>query len=1798
MRMVPPSGHTDGHDSRQARAGMPVQRGGTAITPMRGSGSGTAFGDAITALTRRRIEIFDGAGGDWRFAESLKSVSEDTAQEYEGRTILELIQNGHDALAAGGTGRIAVLAIRREDGGGVLYVANEGTGFTEENFKAITELALSSKGAGEGIGNKGLGFRSVLQLTDWPEIYSKASPASDSFDGYCFRFARPDDIHAIVDDTALAGRVIQGISPLALPVPADATDPVLKELAADGFSTVVRLPLRHDHAWGLVVAQAAEVVDDEAPLLLFLDRVRELVVEIRDADGGGTRRVLSRAQRRSDLVELRSADWISEVDLGDAGHYLLARRTLEAEALRVAIERSVEVHGIDVKWLDWQGEAWVGVALRLDRPLAQSGRMYTFIPMSEASSAPFSGHVHAPFFTKLARLEISEAVPLNDLLLDQLAVLCVDLTRRLRLETAHDRASDLVLDLMCWDTPARLDKAVNGQLAAEPILPLEGGESWGTLRDTYAWPDGRRPWRVLTAEALARAGAPLLATSVGQARHARADRLAKAVVSRAMRPPLVRTADWVEAVAEEIRAEGGELTSPRWGDFYNDVAQAFVGQHTALRGRRIILDQDGGLRPALGGAAEPGKKDKKEGTVFFHPGDEHADTVTRVPGDLKALRRRISFTHPGITWESPGRDFLQRGGLVRSYQLDQVLDALHDLLRARPSDALSRDALTFALRQFPVLTRAQRDRLSRVAFRVPLAEGAWARAANCSFSPGWGTEGARRLEKFLEAGGSRIPEFAAQRRRWISGPDDWPVPVRDREAYLEFLTAIGVADGLRLSTVGDRLGAHHGNDLAPHLLALRFGLGDTLGQAWVADVRSRWTKFAHPWTPYQFQRPPAHLPGATEVAGLGPTARREFAELLILGFRTWRDEQFDVTVHRPTYNFEDQHSWPTPFASFLRRMPWLPVEDAESDGPAFVTPDEAWFSTDGELPGFVPSLPLQTRRLLADKAAAARLRRCGLRSWEDPRHAGAAVQHLGEILHRGDVPSYLSVSFKKHYGRAWSHLAQNARWPWFPGEEVRLAVSRGNALGTFVPAAEGVPVHVCDEQAPLKEALVELAGHPVLVAGPESGDAIVQMANARGIRTLRTSATDVQVRHRDGEPITPTGHADTLIDGREWLVTVVALAVELKSGAFLRRSERGVRALLQRLRTVRVVRADEVEVVISGVLTEPPPTTRALPLPDADHPTVVVWRSEEGWDELQACTSALAQLLGRPGLQDVLELVLVKLERQLDTHDPERIDDRTLAMALDTTEAKVAEIRRNLTGDVHDTVRLLRPALCCLLGSAWDEERARALDRAAGEDELVQIVGRYTVSLPVPAAELVALARSCTTPAELRDELGLDFQRFNEALSTLGPGYAPYSHPDLHEQAFGDFVHAHAGALVDRLRERYVAAARDGADLSAYAEARRLHDLLPDPDWLPRFITPPENEMRARAQTWLRSCGADDDLGRTTDLPPVDRLRELNATALDALVPALARLVSAWCRRHGAPVPAGWQGAPLLEARTFLDGSGLSDLIELSEGQLLDVVRRGVGWPTGMPLTADAGLLGLTPADLAPRTGAAQGTAGSRGAGPATIMIGEKEVAVGRDHFSAIADLASKTVDEAFLAQSGKVRLDTVASAPQSGRGRSSGTSRVVVARLHQVSEDQRSAIGLVGEVAARAWLQRHYAEVRWRSGYAAVINGDREASDSLGYDFEVAWRDTTRLYEVKALSEPVGERLEFELGPSEVEAARTHARGGRYRILLITAALDPEHRQVFELPNPFSAAGRERFRIVGKGLRYQCSPLRNSRRL
>src|SRR5208283_4652067 len=78
-----------------------------------------------------------------------------------------------------------------------ITLANCGNGFRKEDVDAIANLATSAKEIGEGIGNKGLGFRSIEALTRDVHIYSRSRVAQeiDEFDGYCFRFASRDEVY-------------------------------------------------------------------------------------------------------------------------------------------------------------------------------------------------------------------------------------------------------------------------------------------------------------------------------------------------------------------------------------------------------------------------------------------------------------------------------------------------------------------------------------------------------------------------------------------------------------------------------------------------------------------------------------------------------------------------------------------------------------------------------------------------------------------------------------------------------------------------------------------------------------------------------------------------------------------------------------------------------------------------------------------------------------------------------------------------------------------------------------------------------------------------------------------------------------------------------------------------------------------------------------------------------------------------------------------------------------------------------------------------------------------------------------------------------------------------------------------------------------------------------------------------------------------------------------------------------------------------------------------------------------------
>lgn len=95
----------------------------------------------------------------------------DTAHRgHAGRQLYELAQNGADALRQSATGQSILLRLTER----FLYCADDGKAIDEGRVKGLMLAHTPSKrGTGE-IGRFGMGFKSVLGVTDTPEFFSRS----------------------------------------------------------------------------------------------------------------------------------------------------------------------------------------------------------------------------------------------------------------------------------------------------------------------------------------------------------------------------------------------------------------------------------------------------------------------------------------------------------------------------------------------------------------------------------------------------------------------------------------------------------------------------------------------------------------------------------------------------------------------------------------------------------------------------------------------------------------------------------------------------------------------------------------------------------------------------------------------------------------------------------------------------------------------------------------------------------------------------------------------------------------------------------------------------------------------------------------------------------------------------------------------------------------------------------------------------------------------------------------------------------------------------------------------------------------------------------------------------------------------------------------------------------------------------------------------------------------------------------------------------------------------------------------
>ena len=118
------------------------------------------------------------------------NLAEHIGADYHGRFLIELIQNAEDPsrqtnYTSSGQRSTRLIIVRTQT---AVAVLNQGAPFTGKDIKAITSLGLSTKNPETSLGNKGVGFKAVFQVTDGPEIYSSPESGGDLWSENANRF--------------------------------------------------------------------------------------------------------------------------------------------------------------------------------------------------------------------------------------------------------------------------------------------------------------------------------------------------------------------------------------------------------------------------------------------------------------------------------------------------------------------------------------------------------------------------------------------------------------------------------------------------------------------------------------------------------------------------------------------------------------------------------------------------------------------------------------------------------------------------------------------------------------------------------------------------------------------------------------------------------------------------------------------------------------------------------------------------------------------------------------------------------------------------------------------------------------------------------------------------------------------------------------------------------------------------------------------------------------------------------------------------------------------------------------------------------------------------------------------------------------------------------------------------------------------------------------------------------------------------------------------------------------------------
>ena len=403
------------------------------------------------------------------------------AHDYLGRLIYELLQNADDAMAT--TRAVQPRRIRFTLTDEALWIANNGRPLDKEDVCSLCGIGNSTKTLhGQpkraSIGHKGMGFKSVLEITRRPEVYSH---------DHCFQMDGERALPVIQEIMAQKGLPVPTRVPaMRFPWPVETMPP---EWAAAGPDCNTLFGFRFPPQLPLTKIEALTTALKELPVtaILFLKNLEEVEIQVTRRDCHYRAQWLLKRERKvGDLWENCAALFASGIyritikDQAEAPHQFI-----------MAHDGHVEIgsHRGGLDDYAWEGveisETTVAANVVQGRPQAipeNWARFHVFLPTDEPCAYPFL--VNGAFVTDLSRQELAvsrQEDDYNSFLLTRTArVLVRDLMPALRAEGGLASVLRLLVRKPLGQLEHRADEAlhqaVRTALVGVPMLPDGAGK--------------------------------------------------------------------------------------------------------------------------------------------------------------------------------------------------------------------------------------------------------------------------------------------------------------------------------------------------------------------------------------------------------------------------------------------------------------------------------------------------------------------------------------------------------------------------------------------------------------------------------------------------------------------------------------------------------------------------------------------------------------------------------------------------------------------------------------------------------------------------------------------------------------------------------------------------------------------------------------------------------------------------------------------------------------------------------------------------------------------------------------------------------------------------------------------------------------------------------------------------------------------------------------------------------------------------------------------------------------------------